>query len=59
MVKLVLNAQKVIRGKKYPAGTVLLTGECERGFSPDEVNLAIQLAKIRVEEVAKKAEQKK
>ena len=45
-VKLILNAEKVIRGKKFVAGSVLEIGETSKGIECSDLDKAIKLGEI-------------
>jgi hypothetical protein len=47
-----LNEDKVIRGKKFPAGTVIAEMKCAEGFNAEDVDLAVQLDQAKVIPVA-------
>ena len=45
---LVLNEDKLVRGKKIAAGTVFGTMTCVKGFVIEDIDLGIQLGQVRV-----------
>lgn len=47
-IRLVLRQQKAIRGEVFPAGAVLLEGECGQGIHPDDVHKAIIMNQVDI-----------
>lgn len=58
-IVLKLSEGKTIRGKKLLPGSVLFSGDCAVGISPDDLNKAIQLHQVTVEIPKKKEVEKK
>lgn len=60
--RIILNEEKRIAGKDHKAGTVLATVECDKDFTIQDVDLAMQLAQSKLvydEEPKKEVSKKK
>ena len=45
---LILNEEKIIRGKKIEPGTVLGIVSCEKGFTIEDIDLGMQLNQVGI-----------
>lgn len=57
-VRLILTEKKEVRGNKHLPGAVLFEGECSKGFTPADVDKAIQMKYLRVDLETIDAEEK-
>jgi len=55
---LVLNEEKVIRGKKIKAGTTLAEVKCSADFIAEDVDLGLQLNQVKLVPVFPKKNEK-
>lgn len=56
--KLFLNVEKKIRGHKYEAGTEMAKITCADAFTPEDVDIALQLNQAKIAPVVLKDQKK-